>query len=29
MTNPAFRDQVYAASDPTQLLELFRTAERA
>jgi fructose-specific phosphotransferase system IIA component len=28
MTNPAFRDQVYAASDPTQLLELFRTAER-
>ena len=28
MTNPSFREQVYAASDAGQLLELFRTAER-
>jgi mannitol/fructose-specific phosphotransferase system IIA component (Ntr-type) len=28
MTNPAFREQVYAAADPLQLLQLFRAAER-
>ena len=28
MTNPSFREQVYAAGDAGQLLELFRTAER-
>ena len=28
MTNPAFREQVYAAADAGHLLELFRTAER-
>lgn len=29
MTSPAFREQVYAATDPSQLLELFRSAERS
>ena len=28
MTNPAFREQVYSAPGPAELLELFRTAER-
>ncbi len=28
MTNASFRDRVYAADDPQQLLELFREAER-
>ena len=29
MTNPVFREQVYAAANPAALLELFRSAERA
>lgn len=29
MTNPSFREQVYAAADSAALLELFRGAERA
>jgi len=28
MTNPAFREQVYSAAGPAELLELFRAAER-
>ena len=28
MTNPGFREQVYAAQDAAQLVELFRAAER-
>lgn len=28
MTNPSFREQVYSAAGPAELLELFRSAER-
>ena len=28
MTNPSFREQVYSATGPAELLELFRAAER-
>ena len=28
MTNPSFREQVYSAAGPAELLELFRAAER-
>jgi mannitol/fructose-specific phosphotransferase system IIA component (Ntr-type) len=29
MTNPSFRERVYSAADPAELLELFRDAERS